>query len=724
MAALWINATSPSTVIQSYRSILHLISPGDETANNDGEAILLARNKIERWIGRWLIVFDNYDNPRAFTSRPIRESIPLSETGYILFTSRHEDSSRLGRCISLSRMTEDESVDLLLRGPASTPKENSEGVEAAATLGNLALALDQAGAYIRSRELPLNQFVAHYKRRKRAVLEEIPDEWEYRRNKGNSDKEQCLSAFTTWEMSLDLIKGSLKEKRQKVDFLTLAAFLDPQYISERYFRTYSAIEDGIEWKSLFRNGEMWDSDRLGDLLAEFRRLSLIQVLNRRDNEHSFSIHPLICDWMKFRKGVETRSWIIELTNMLATFLETHNFNDLPLEVNQETTRHVGAWVEANENMLQDSYETILTMPRKLIGLFASFYWRQGRYEEAERLRRRALEGWEAKLGLKHPDTLATVDGLALVYNRQGRYEEAERLYLRALEGWEERLGPKHPDTLTTVQNLAIVYRRQGRYEEAERVYRRALEGWEEKLGPKHPNTLRTVQNLAIVYRSQGRYEEAERLYRRALEGREEKLGPRHPSTLTTVQNLAVVYWSQGRYEEAERLYRRALEGREEKLGPKHPHTLSTVQNLAVVYWSQGRYEEAERVYRRALEGWEEKLGAKHPSTLTTVQNLAVVHWSQDRYEEAERLYRRALEGWEEKLGPKHPHTLSTVQNLAVVYQSQGRYEEAERLFRRALEEMEEKLGPNHPNTLWTVGGLAGVYRSQGRYEEAERLVRR
>lgn len=225
-----------------------------------------------------------------------------------------------------------------------------------------------------------------------------------------------------------MIKGSPKEKRQKVDFLTLAAFLDPQYISERYFRTYSAIEDGIEWKSLFRNGEMWDSDRLGDLLAEFRRLSLIQVLNRRDNEHSFSIHPLICDWMKFRKGVETRSWIIELTNMLATFLETHNFNDLPLEVNQETTRHVGAWVEANENMLQDSYETILTMPRRSIGLFVSLYQSQGRYEEAERLYQQALEVWEEKLGPKHPDTLATVKGLALVYQSQGRYEEAERLY--------------------------------------------------------------------------------------------------------------------------------------------------------------------------------------------------------------------------------------------------------------------------------------------------------
>jgi tetratricopeptide (TPR) repeat protein len=595
MATLWINAASPSTVIQSYRSILHLISPGNETASNDSEAILRAQNKIERWVGRWLIVFDNYDNPEAFTSRSIREFIPLGETGYILFTSRHEDSSRLGRCIRLSRMTEDESVELLLQGLASTPKENSEGVEVAAILGNLALALDQAGAYIRSRGLLLNQFAAHYQKRKRAVLEEIPDEWEYRRDKKNSDKEQCLSVFTTWEMSLNLIKGGPKEKRQKVDFLTLAAFLDPQYISERYFRAYSTNGNGVKWKSLFTNVETWDSDRFGDLLAEFRRLSLIELINRRDNEHAFSIHPLICDWMKFRKGVETRSRIIELTNMLATFLETHNFDDLPLEVNQETTRHVEAWVEANENILQDSYETILTMPRKSIGLFASLYWSQGRYEEAERLYRRALEGWEEMLGPKHLDTLGAVYNLARVYWSQGRYEEAERLYQRALEGWEETLGPKHPETLRTVQNLAIVYWSQGRYEEAERLYRRALDRWEEMLGPKHPDTLGTVEGLAGVYRGQGRYKEAERLYRRSLEGREEALGPKHPDTLRTVEGLAGVYRSQGRYEEAEGLYLRALEGYEEKLGSKHPGTLATVQGLAGVYRSQGRHEEAKRL---------------------------------------------------------------------------------------------------------------------------------
>jgi tetratricopeptide (TPR) repeat protein len=68
------------------------------------------------------------------------------------------------------------------------------------------------------------------------------------------------------------------------------------------------------------------------------------------------------------------------------------------------------------------------MPRRSIGLFVSLYQSQGRYEEAERLYQQALEVWEEKLGPKHPDTLATVKGLALVYQSQGRYEEAERLY--------------------------------------------------------------------------------------------------------------------------------------------------------------------------------------------------------------------------------------------------------------------------------------------------------
>jgi hypothetical protein len=275
LATFWVNASSPFTVVQSYRSILRIISPGREVGNDDSEAILLIRNQIRTWTERWLLVFDNYDNPKAFTSQAIRDYIP-GQGGHIPFTSRHKDSSRLGHCVDLSRMTEEEGAELLLQATSTSEKPEMAGV--VSILGYLALALDQAAAYIRAHGIPLSEFASHYKKRKKRILEEIPDEWEYRDFKDLGEL-RSLSAFTTWEMSLDLIKGSnIKERQQKIHFLTLASFLDPYQISERYFRAYSAVNNA-DWMDLLRNSGNWDTDKLGDLLAEFQRCRLYNHLS-------------------------------------------------------------------------------------------------------------------------------------------------------------------------------------------------------------------------------------------------------------------------------------------------------------------------------------------------------------------------------------------------------------------------------------------------------------
>ena len=88
------------------------------------------------------------------------------------------------------------------------------------------------------------------------------------------------------------------------------------------------------------------------------------------------------------------------------------------------------------------------------------------------------------------------------------------------------LGPEHPDTLGSLNNLAVLYWNQGKYEQAEPLYQRALEAQERVLGPEHPNTLGTVNNLAILYWNQGKYEQAEPLYQRALAIREQVFGTR------------------------------------------------------------------------------------------------------------------------------------------------------------------------------------------------------
>jgi hypothetical protein len=79
-----------------------------------------------------------------------------------------------------------------------------------------------------------------------------------------------------------------------------------------------------------------------------------------------------------------------------------------------------------------------------------------KYDEAEKLNRRALEENEKGLGAQHPDTLTSVSNLASVLRYQGRYDEAEMLNRRALEGREKELGSQHPDTLTSVNNLGVV----------------------------------------------------------------------------------------------------------------------------------------------------------------------------------------------------------------------------------------------------------------------------
>src|SRR5205814_1714001 len=82
----------------------------------------------------------------------------------------------------------------------------------------------------------------------------------------------------------------------------------------------------------------------------------------------------------------------------------------------------------------------------------------------------------------------SINNLAMALQAQGKYEAAEEMNRRALEGWEKVLGRDHPVTLRGVNNRAMALQAQGKYEAAEEMNRRALEGWEKALGRDHPDT--------------------------------------------------------------------------------------------------------------------------------------------------------------------------------------------------------------------------------------------
>ena len=63
-----------------------------------------------------------------------------------------------------------------------------------------------------------------------------------------------------------------------------------------------------------------------------------------------------------------------------------------------------------------------------------------------------------------------------------------------------KLGDDHPDTLSSMNNLAILYHKQGRYDAAEALYKKCIELSIIKLGDDHPETKRIKGNYEILKR--------------------------------------------------------------------------------------------------------------------------------------------------------------------------------------------------------------------------------
>jgi hypothetical protein len=61
------------------------------------------------------------------------------------------------------------------------------------------------------------------------------------------------------------------------------------------------------------------------------------------------------------------------------------------------------------------------------------YYHAGRSEEAKELDLAALERRKQVLGIDHPDTLLTMEALALAYEKLGQFHMAEELEVVVLE---------------------------------------------------------------------------------------------------------------------------------------------------------------------------------------------------------------------------------------------------------------------------------------------------
>jgi tetratricopeptide (TPR) repeat protein len=665
-AIFWLDASSREALYRAMEAIAKQLQP-ERVLNSPQAALALVKHVLSNWSDAWLLVFDNLDDPSDLDH--ILNFFPDSRYGCILVTSRHAGCKELGQSIEVDRMEKDEGLQLLLRfTDTSAAQELVDAEQILALLEYLPLAIAQTQAYISRRQLPLRDFVDEYEKRKQHLLRETPPFWQYSRRLPDTQEKTPLSLFTTWEMSLPLLRTGEGHAGALEEVLMVFAFFHRLSISEKLF----SVEDtGAPFAgspmSIFIDNGHWDHFKFECVVVQMQELSLLRFSRRNADEIVVSLLSMVSEWLRTRLNKYSQfTFLSAAVSHLERYLRLTDHKDYITR--QEALSHMDNICRFEEFQTRDDFSDACRT-------FGIFYADQGRLEAAERMYNRTLDIREKTMGSEHTSTLAIINDLGILYRLRGRLDDAERMYNRALDVREKTMGPEHPSTLAIINNLGILYRRRGRLEDAERMYNCALAGYEKAFGLEHTSTLGTVNSLGILYDIQGRLEDAERMYNRALAGFEKALGPEHAYTLETINNLGILYRRRGRLEDAEGMYNRALNLKEKALGPGHTSTLSTLNNLGNLYLDQGRLEDAERTFNCALYGKEKELGPEHTSTLDTVYSLGNLYVVQGCLEDAERMYNRALAGYEKVFGPGHAYTLDTVNKLGSLYRCRGQLED-------------------------------------------------
>ena len=211
--------------------------------------------------------------------------------------------------------------------------------------------------------------------------------------------------------------------------------------------------------------------------------------------------------------------------------------------------------------------------------------------------------------------------LALVHARECGLVILAITLQNTVDAVEEILGTHHSDVLELQNELAGAYRAAGSYAEAIAIYRKVVAERTLVLGEEHADTLSSLSSFAAALKASGDLTEATKIYQQVLDDRTRLLGKDHPKTLTSRNNLAAALKAAGQLTEAIALHEQTLAGRKRVLGRDHPKTLMSQDKLAEVYQSVGDLTKAISLREELFTSYLRAFGSDHPWTVTAGEKL-------------------------------------------------------------------------------------------------------
>ena len=595
----WVRAEEPAKLAADYAALaspLYL----RESDESDQRVIIDA---VRRWLeqhGGWLLIFDNARGPTE-----VREYLPQAGQGHVLITSRNPTWRGVASLSPVPVMERQKAVEFLLK---RTDQDDEAAADALAeALGDLPLALEQAGAYMESTGRSLPDYLELFRKHQAKVLK-----------KGAPPKEEYPgTVMSTWELALQEMREACPAA---ADLLNLCAFLAPDSIAKEL------LVAGAEHLPKRLADAAGDSMAFDEAVAALMRYSLVEVAG-----DALSVHRLVQAVTRDRLTKKARqTWAeaaVEVVNG-AFPGESRDVRTWPVCLRLLPHAMAAAGHAEQLELAPEAAGRVLNQ----VGVYLQG---RARFGDAKNAMERSLAIGEAAYGANHPTVAIRLSNLGSVLRDMGDLDGARSLLERALAIQEVEHGWNHTSVGAVLGNLGSVLqdlgdrdkvrgerdRARAHYEEARVRLERALAIYEAEYGPDHRLVSTPLNNLGTILRNLGDLQGALEYHRRALEIDEAEYGPNHPEVATDLNNIGSVLWDLGDVDGARAHVERALAIGEAAYGANHPTVAIRLNNLGDVHEALGDVRGARAYYQRALVLFREFVGEDHAKTVIVRNKL-------------------------------------------------------------------------------------------------------
>lgn len=648
----WVEANVPLSISEVLAGLASQLGVKEQPSQEKTAALVWEALSQRQ---RWLVIFDYAEH-----AKDLGDYQPTGVHGHVLITSRSPVWKGLGQALEVKEFNRDDSVAFLTRRLDLPRTGVHEAVELAGhlaeDLGDLPLALEQAGAYMEQTGMSLSDYIKLFQRRRRDLLNRgEPTAYE-----GRLD--------TTWQLAFDRVA---QRSQAAVELLRLISFLAPDAIPlELLNADLDALPPAL---SEAVRGVL----ELEDAVAILNDYSLID----RDKS-GLRVHRLVQLVVREDLSPEDRgAWAERVVHLLSVAFPADGYRPETWPACAPLVSHalVAAAYAQGEKVALESAARLL----KSAGLYLGSHVR---LESAREALERALKIAEVSFGPDHPETSDILAILGDLLRELGKLPEAEETLERALGVAERAFGNESPPVASILSSLGIVLRRQGRLSDTERALRRALAILEGAFGPKSPQISPILSELGLVLSEKGDHSAAIACLERALALDEANYGVSHHEVATPLTLLGLVLRDLGDLNGAREKLARALEIDEAAYGAMHPRVAARLNNLGTILRRQGDLSSAHEKLKRALAIDEDSYGPSHPEVATVLNNLGIVTRRLGDPITAKTYLERSLSINERSFGPDHFSV--GLANLGDVQRDLGDLEGARESYQRCLSMLE------------------------------------